>query len=626
MSNWRIRIPFKVDVAGVIELMGSSLYSRPDTAIRELIQNAHDAIQRRRRRDLTYRGAIRIEQDPEARTLTFDDDGIGLSRDEAEKYLGTLGIGVTGLIKRRTLDLDATANGGDAEQDLIGQFGIGLFSAFMLADRIVVESLRVDDPSGAQDAIRWEAGASSEIELSQGERREAGSAVTLHLAPEHAAWSQSATMLEEAVRQYAEYLPIPIFLNDEKTRVNSINVAWFDASPDPEAIELALESFFHETPLAVIPLRSEKPIAAAGALYVTPQRAPGFSGEPVVTATLRRMVISRRIQGLLPPWAAFVRGVLELADCSPTASREDLVRDASFAAAQAFIDERLFAYFEGLARDDAERWQAILSWHHYTLVGSALTEPRLRRLLSRTYRLPTSRGPLTFDEILEQSAADFLVESDVDRVVWFNADRRQDGWINKLFGEHPAPCVHVLRGFEESLLAQLVADANESGVATALRPASPSAPHFAQSVLEVSDLEAAPAAWQTFFASTGAKLICASFRDDQPVMAFLNERYELYQTLDDLKKKGAIPAGFQRLIDDHFQEEPTKQNEVLLNRNHRLVARALEQSVKSPLASVLRLLVYNALASAGASLPAEARSLQADDLEWIADALWGKST
>ena len=96
---WTRQIPFRVDIAGVIEIMGSSLYSRMDTPIRELIQNGHDAIMRRRSRDLMFRGRIDIRQDPIAGTLTFSDDGIGLSPDEAEKYLGTLGIGVTGLLK-----------------------------------------------------------------------------------------------------------------------------------------------------------------------------------------------------------------------------------------------------------------------------------------------------------------------------------------------------------------------------------------------------------------------------------------------------------------------------------------------------------------------------------------------
>src|SRR5947209_8905507 len=137
MAGWSRRIPFKVDIAGIIEIMGSSLYSRGDTPVRELIQNAHDAILRRRKKDLGYQGRIDIDQDPAARTLRFQDDGIGLSTEEAEKYLGTLGIGITGAIKKGvpfTLVPDAATD----SDGLIGQFGIGLFSAFMLADRLVV--------------------------------------------------------------------------------------------------------------------------------------------------------------------------------------------------------------------------------------------------------------------------------------------------------------------------------------------------------------------------------------------------------------------------------------------------------------------------------------------------------
>src|SRR5438128_6716788 len=97
MTLWTRRIPFKVDVAGIIEIMGTSLYSRADIAIRELIQNAHDAVVRRRHRDLGYQGRIDIEQDPAAHLLKFHDDGIGLSPEEAEEFLSTLGTGITGM-------------------------------------------------------------------------------------------------------------------------------------------------------------------------------------------------------------------------------------------------------------------------------------------------------------------------------------------------------------------------------------------------------------------------------------------------------------------------------------------------------------------------------------------------
>lgn len=618
MLEWRRTIPFKVDIAGIIEIMGSSLYSRSDTPIRELIQNAHDAVQRRRRRDLAYQGRIDIVQDAAAHTLTVEDDGIGLTADEAEKYLGTLGIGITGMIKRGH---GAAPGNSSDDQNLIGQFGIGLFSAFMLAERLVVESCHL----AGGECVRWEAGVGTEIELSNGSRTSPGTTVTLHLKPDFQFLAQAPDPVEAAIKEYADLLLVPIFLNHSSARCNVIHAAWFDAAADREAVELALEEYFSEPPLDVIPLRMEKPVSIAGALYFTPQRVPGFQGQSLVSVTLRRMVISRSIQGLLPDWAPFVRGVLELSDCVPTASREDLVRDATFEAVRSTLEGRLFSHLENLSRMDAPRLESILTWHHYHLLGAALEVPRLRALLRSTYRLHTSQGGLTFAEVFERSRAEPLFETDAERVVWYNGDRRQERWINSLFASREVPCVHALRSFEESLLASFVADANQEGTATDLRPASPHSSGFSQGVLGVHDQESAPAAWQDFLADTGAEILCASFAEVQPVMAFLNERYELYRTFDDLKRSGTIPSGFQRLIDSHFQQEPARRNEVLLNRNHRLVARALSQKTSSPLASVLRLLVHNALVSAGAALPRQAQRLQTEDLEWIAEALWGRT-
>ena len=168
------------------------------------------------------------------------------------------------------------------------------------------------------------------------------------------------------------------------------------------------------------------------------------------------------------------------------------------------------------------------------------------------------------------------------------------------------------------------ADRTNSGEVVDLRLASPGSPGFATAVLSISDLEDAPENWQEHF-GTDAKILCASFRDDMPVMVFLNERSELLKTLDDLKKQEMIPAGFQRMIDAHVGASPAGRNEVLLNREHRLVARALGQSTSTPLGSVLRLLVSHALSSAGASPTRTILRQQADDLDWIADALWGRS-
>jgi molecular chaperone HtpG len=344
-----------------------------------------------------------------------------------------------------------------------------------------------------------------------------------------------------------------------------------------------------------------------------------------VAVTVRRMVISRKIQRLLPEWASFLRGVLELNDCAPTASREGLVQDDRFQQVRLTLERLIYEHFEQLSMSDPQRLQSILAWHRYTLAGAALTHPRLRELLKRTYRFPTSQGQLTFEEIRQKSVADPLFEDEADRVVWYNADRRQEAWANSLFNGHEAPCVHTLLSFEESLLATMAADNTAHGEAVDIRPASPSAQGFAASILGISDIEDAPPQWQEFLSGTGAKILCASFNEGQPVMAFLNERRELLKTFDELKKEGTIPAGFQRMIDQHFAGESPAENEVLLNRSHRLVGRALTQSTRSPLAGVLRLLVGNALATAGASVDRKAQRQQAEDLDWIAEALWGKN-
>jgi len=614
MTFWSKRVPFQVDIGGIIDLMGSSLYSRLDTPIRELIQNAHDGIMRRRRADLTYQGRIDIHQNAQRRTLSLADDGIGLSPDEAEKYLGTLGIGITGMLRRRAAGMAAAG-----AETLIGQFGIGLFSAFMVAERLVVESRRLD----GMEAVRWEAGPGTEIELCACDRQTPGTTVTLHLREEHRHLAEQIEPVEAAVQEYANFLPVPIYINSAPARANLIHAAWFDPTPDPEAIELELQTYFHEIPLHVIPIQLERPVTIRGALYVTPQRTPGFSGEATLAVTVQRMVISRKIQGLLPEWAPFLRGVLELTDCAPTASREDLVRDGTFEQVGGKLDELVFTHFEQLAQHDRLRLASLVAWHRYTLAGAALAHERLRKLLRGIYPFATSHGPLEFAAILNRSTADPILETEADRVIWYNPSRRQEQWINGLFAGQPVPCVHTLMSFEESLLAAMIDDARAGGESVDLRVASPGTAGFAVQILGVQDMEDAPVTWQQFLGVAGAKVYVASFEPSQPVMAFLSERRELLRSLDELKKQGSIPPGFQRMIDAHFQDEVPKPNEVLLNRRHDLVGRALSQSIGSPLASVLRLLVLSALRSAGMAMDRASHQQQDDDLHWIAEALWG---
>lgn len=610
--------PFTVDLPGLIDLMGTALYSQSEAAIRELVQNAHDGIVRRRMVQLGFRGAIRFTQDPETNTLTIEDDGIGLSAAEAETYLGTLGLGITGMLRRNA---SPTRKEPDST-GLIGQFGIGLLSAFLLSDVITVDSLRWTENGEDNVPIRWEADGSTIIRLSPGDRKTPGTKITLRLRGEERRFAQSEEILENAIRQYADFLEIPIFLNEHDQRVNLARPLWFDPEPDEDELVLALESWFHETPLAVIPLRIEKPVEIQGALYISPQRVPGFSDQAKVAVTIRRMIISRNIQGLMPSWTPFIRGVLELPGCRPTASREELVRDENFDRAKASIEEILFDYFEKLARDKPQLWEALLHWHRYTLAGSALENDRLRKLLRSTYRFSTHRGKLTFEEILERSPSDPVFEPDAEYVLWYHGDRRQESAIDSIFAELKMPCVHATMMFEEPLLCEMAADAMlERDIRIDCRVAVPGTKGFSSTVLGARDTAPLDDDWERFFESIDAKIYSADCDGQQPVYAFLNERHDLIQTLDALKKGGVIPSSFQRMIDRHLDGEELPRNEIMLNRRHPLVRRALDASPNEPLAGVLRVLVFQSVQSAGAQLPREAREQIEVDLERIADSL-----
>jgi molecular chaperone HtpG len=607
MTHGLRRIPFQVDMAGVIEIMGKSLYSTPATPIRELVQNAHDGIRRRRMVELDYSGSIRVRRDPVAATLTFEDDGVGLDEAEAERYLGTVGVSLTGAVKR-------TAGEGGG---LIGQFGIGLLSAFLIARSIRVESWRGEGSA----PVVWIAGDGAEIRIGRGERSRRGTCVTLELREDAQRWAEDGAHLEEALRHYAEYLEVPIHVGEEQRRVNLARAAWFDATPDEAEVRAELEQRFGETPLAVCSLRIEQPVRIQGALYVTAQRTPGFTSESTVHATLRRMLISTSVRDLVPRWAGFLRGVVELSDCNPTASREDFVRDAAFGRTKEQLERLVFEWLENMARERPAEWRAMLEWHRYTLTGSALDVPRLRALLGRTLEWRTSHGRRGFDAILAASEADPLLAEEVDHVVWFNADRAQEAWIDRVFARSTAPCVHAVESFELTLLGQLARDAAGPKRSIELRPAKLSSKGFGESVLGVREHTELEGPWADFLRSDGLRVFTGRLDGAAPCLAFVDERAQLVRAFEGIRELRRVPTGFQALIDRELALVEGRGNELLLDLAHPLVARALAGSTAHPLASVLRVQALAALESAGSQLGAEAKRQRESDLSWIADAL-----
>jgi hypothetical protein len=154
-----------------------------------------------------------------------------------------------------------------------------------------------------------------------------------------------------------------------------------------------------------------------------------------------------------------------------------------------------------------------------------------------------------------------------------------------------------------------------------LRPASPSSLNFTESILGIQGKREASSEWQEFLEKLQVNVLLADSSTSPPILAFVNERFELSKTFDEIKENGDLPKGFERIIQQHFDRNPIGKNEVILNTHHRIISKALKQGVNSPMANVLRVLVAASLTKAGAKLESDALAYQATDLSNIADAL-----
>ncbi len=202
---------------GLVRLLAQSLYPEPDVFVRERLQNAHDSIQLRRVHELEPAGEIRIDVDESSRTLNFSDNGTGMDRRDIEEFLSVIGSTGTG---SRARELAAR----DVAVATIGQFGIGLLSAFVVAERIEVQTRK----PMAMQAWRWvnHGGEDYELDALPANTQPPGTQVMVTMAPDRTAFLDGR-LLRQIVRSYADFLPFPILLNSFGP-INAVNAPWHE--------------------------------------------------------------------------------------------------------------------------------------------------------------------------------------------------------------------------------------------------------------------------------------------------------------------------------------------------------------------------------------------------------------
>ncbi|WP_016697692.1 HSP90 family protein [Actinoalloteichus spitiensis] len=367
---------FQVDLRGVVDLLSHHLYSSPRVYLRELLQNAVDAVTARRVGNPDAPAAIGIELTD--RALTINDTGVGLTESQVHELLATIGRSS----KRDEL--------GFARHEFLGQFGIGLLSAFLVADEVRVVTRSV----AGGPAVEWVGRSDGTYAIGPAERDEPGTTVVLRARRGAEQWFEPATV-RDLSRLYGSLLPFRVTVDGEA--VSGDGPPWrsddrTSGERDADLLGYAQDTFGF-TPLDVIDLAVPE-AGLSGVAYVLP-----FPANPAERAGhrvyLKRMLLTESGEGLLPDWAFFARCVVDAEGLRPTASREALYDDGLLEATRQALGARLRGWLTGLARTRPARLARFLEIHHLGVKALALHDDEMLRLVERWMPLETNVGRMT---------------------------------------------------------------------------------------------------------------------------------------------------------------------------------------------------------------------------------------
>lgn len=383
---------FKTEVKQLLHLMIHSLYSNKEIFLRELISNASDACDKLRfealQNDGLYEGdgdlAVYIDFDKEAGTLTIEDNGIGMSREDVVNHLGTIA-------KSGTAEFLSKLSG-DQQKDsqLIGQFGVGFYSAFIVADEVIVETRRAG--LAADEAVRWQSAGEGEFTLEAINKEKRGTTIILKLKEEDKEFADEYR-LQNLIKKYSDHIAIPVYLPQEvatevegeegttETKripqaINQAQALWTRSKSDISDEEYN-EFYKHVShdwnePLLWAHNKVEGTLDYTSLLYI-PAKAPfdiwNRDANRGLKLYVQRVFIMDDAEQFLPLYLRFVKGVLDSNDLSLNVSREILQQDKQVVSLRAALVKRVLDSLTKLAKDDSEKYQTF--WNEF---GGVLKE------------------------------------------------------------------------------------------------------------------------------------------------------------------------------------------------------------------------------------------------------------
>ena len=319
-------LSFQAEVSRLLHIVANSLYSEKEIFLRELVSNASDACDRLRYLALTEPALteddpefrIALAADPKTRILTIADNGVGMSREDLIENLGTIARSGTQAF------VDQLSSDSSKDVGLIGQFGIGFYSAFIVADRVEVTSLK----AGETQAWSWTSDGSGEFSVAEAERESRGTTVAVHLKKAEKEFIEPER-LRHIIKTYSDHIPIPIELDGQDEKLNAASALW--TLPRKDISEEQYKEFYHhvghafDDPWLTIHTRAEGKIEYTLLLFI-PSARPFDLFNPdrrhQVKLYVKRVFVTDEYEGLVPPYLRFLRGVIDSEDLPLNVSRE----------------------------------------------------------------------------------------------------------------------------------------------------------------------------------------------------------------------------------------------------------------------------------------------------------------
>ena len=432
---------FQTEAKQLLHLMIHSLYSNKEIFLRELISNASDAIDKVRFQslsnpDLVGEDAnynIRVDLDKDASTVTISDNGIGMSRDDAIANLGTIAKSGTSQF------FDSLTGDQQKDAQLIGQFGVGFYSSFIVADNVVVESRSA--AQAPEDGVRWSSAGEGDFEVETITREDRGTSIILHIKPEEEEFLDS-WRVRSVIKKYADHISVPVIMKGEAMppaegeeaqepedeTVNTAKALWTrsrsDVSDDEYHEFYKHVSHDYQEPLVWSHNKVEGKLDYTSLVYI-PSKAPFDMWQREAPRGLKlyvqRVFIMDEAEQFLPLYLRFVKGIVDSNDLSLNVSREILQKDPAIDSMRSALTKRVLDSLEKLAKNDSEKYQSFWSEFGQVMKEGPAEDQNNKEKVANLLRFATTQGD---SEVQDQSLQDYIarMKEGQDKIYYVAAD------------------------------------------------------------------------------------------------------------------------------------------------------------------------------------------------------------